>query len=87
MLAIYLLLAAFFTSTVGVHAQTATPMPTPNYALQLTLMPPPGESIGQDAAIDFVVTVGDLGIAVILMALLFTLWAFFLFMVFVERRR
>lgn len=72
-----------FLTVITAFAQTPTVTPmatnTPEPWVYMTL------SGGEVARLDYVVSAGDIALSVLLIALFFSLWAMFLFQVFVKR--
>lgn len=69
--------------TLAQETETPTPTPPPTETptpapwVYMTAVPPTGETEGQPTRFDYVVTAGDVMIAVLLLSLLLSLWGSF----------
>lgn len=74
------LIVLVFLSLPTLAQETETPTPTPPPTetpapwVYMTAVPPTGETEGQPTRFDYVVTAGDVMIAVLLLSLLLSLW-------------
>lgn len=78
------LLATVAAAQTETPTPTPTPTDTPAPVVQFTL-PAPESTPGQAAAFEYTATVGELHIANLLTALLFSVWGMFLFVVIFPR--
>lgn len=90
-LVVLILLVVFSLQALAQETATPTPTPTatptPEPYLYATVMPPgDGSEEGITTRYDYVLNVGDVLIAVLLVALIVSLWAMFGFWIMVQRR-
>lgn len=72
---------------IPTETETATPTHTPEPFVYATIAPETTDEQGQMTRFDYVATAGDVHVANLLTMQLFSLWAMFLFVVFVLWRR
>ena len=66
---------------------TITPTPTPETGIYATIAAPDGTPVGISSRFDIVATAGDVHIANVLTAIFLSMWAFFIYWVWVMRGR
>lgn len=84
LVAFIILVTLATVATAQTETPTPTPTDTPAPVVQFTLPAPEGTP-GQAASFEYTATVGELHIANLLTALLFSVWGMFLFLVIFPR--